>query len=80
MKVKQINLDDEGLPENIVVRVSRAEAAYIALLVGRQTGETSGAVMPGGAALNSSVYEALAGDVFNRFYENGVEDAAREPS
>lgn len=75
MQVKQINLDDDGQPETVLVRVTRAEAAYLALLTGKQNGLTSEEVMPGGADLNSEIYESLTGDFFNRYYEDGVNGA-----
>lgn len=75
MLVKQINLDDDGQPEEIVVRLTRNEAAYLALLTGKQSGHTSAEIMPGGDGLNSEVYEALTGEFFNRYYEDGVQGA-----
>ncbi|MFB7312999.1 hypothetical protein [Streptomyces sp. NPDC056192] len=72
MLVKQINLDDDGQPETLLVRLTRNEAAYLALLTGKQSGHTSGDIMPGGDSLNSEVYEALTGEFFNRYYEDGV--------
>ncbi|MFG2540702.1 hypothetical protein ACGFU4_36230 [Streptomyces sp. NPDC048511] len=72
--MKQIDLDDGGELEAVVVRMSRAEAAYLTLLTGKQNGVTSEAVMRGGSSLNGKVYDSLAGEIFNRFYENGVDD------
>ncbi|MGW5291451.1 hypothetical protein [Streptomyces bacillaris] len=75
MKVKRIDLDDEGMPEAVLVELSHAEATYVALLVGQQTGATAEQVAPGGSRLNGSIYDGLAGDLFNRFYEDGVDGA-----
>lgn len=76
MQVKQINLDDDGQPETVLVRLTREEATYIALLTGRQNGSTSEEVMAGGGVLNGQVYEALTGEFFNRYYEDGVAGAS----
>ncbi|MGK3105335.1 hypothetical protein [Streptomyces sp. WAC05858] len=75
MRVKQINLDDEGMPESIVVHMSHDEAVYLAKLTGEQNWQSSEEIMPGGAPLNSGVFDSLSGEVFNRYYEDGVKDA-----
>ncbi|MDI5965699.1 hypothetical protein [Streptantibioticus silvisoli] len=77
MRIKQIELDDEGMPEAVLVRMTHDEALYLALLTGKQTGATSAQIIPGGAARNSEVYEALTGELFNRYYDDGVNDAVR---
>lgn len=78
MKIKRIDLDDNEMPEKVVVELTRDEAVYIALLLGKQDGEQSERVMPGGSDLGTAVYNGLAGGVFDRFYEDGVADAARD--
>lgn len=78
MKVKRIDLDDEEMPQKVVVELSHDEAVYVALLVGKQTGTSSEDVVPGGSELGSSVYYGLTGGVFNRFYDDGVTDAAKQ--
>lgn len=77
MNVKQINLDDDGVPESVFVRMSRDEALYLAKLTGRQTHTSAGDILTGCAALNTEVYESLTGDLFNRYYDDGVNDAVR---
>jgi hypothetical protein len=76
MKVKRIDLDDEEIPERVLVELSHDEAVYVALLIGKQTGTDSENIIPGGAEFGSSVYYGLTGGVFNRFYDDGVNDAA----
>lgn len=76
MKVKRIDLDDEEMPETVLVELTHDEAAYVALLLGKQNGNTAAEILLGGAALNDAVYEGLTGGVFNRFYEDGVHGAA----
>lgn len=77
MKVKRIDLDDEEMPERVLVELSHDEAAYLALLIGRQNSNAMNEVMPGGAVHGEAVYEGLAGGLFNRFYDDGVQDAAQ---
>lgn len=76
MQVKQINLNDDEMPEAVLVRMTHDEAVYLTLLIGKQNGAAMEQVMPGGAVLGGAVYEALTGGLFNRFYEDGVNDAA----
>ncbi|MGX1483412.1 hypothetical protein RKD45_002488 [Streptomyces griseus] len=76
MKVKRIDLDDEEMPERVLVELSHDEAVYLALMIGKQSGNDMNGVMPGGSRLGNSVYEGLAGGLFNRFYEDGVDGAA----
>ena len=77
MNVKQIDLNDQGSVESIVVRMSLDEALYLAKLTGGQNGVSAEAVLTGGAGLNAEVYASLTGELFNRFYEDGVADAVR---
>jgi hypothetical protein len=77
MKIKRIDLDDDEMPETITAELTHDEAAYLAVLLGKQTGPDAEQIMPGGMALGSSVWHALTGGVFNRFYEDGAAGAAR---
>ncbi|MFE6966854.1 hypothetical protein ACFVAJ_17220 [Agromyces sp. NPDC057679] len=74
MKVKTINLDPDELPETITVKLTRAEAITIAGMCGKlspATAEASG--LDYSAA--SEVYNGLVGTVFNRFWEDGLNEA-----
>ncbi|MBM9507978.1 hypothetical protein [Actinacidiphila acididurans] len=75
MKVKQITLDDEEMPERVLLDCSHDEAVLIAALLGRQDAGDLAAVVPHGGRLGAEVYDALAGSVFNRFYDDGVAGA-----
>ena len=77
MHVKQINFDDDGMPESITVRLTHDEAVYLAKLAGEQNHQSSEEVLSGGSLINAEVYGSLAGEVFNRYYEDGVDGAAR---
>lgn len=77
MKVKRIDLDDDEVPETVTVELTHDEAVFLALFLGKQNGTEEEAVMPGGSRLGGEIYEGLTGGVFNRFYEDGVTDAAK---
>lgn len=77
MKVKRIDLNDDEMPELVVVELTHDEAAYLALLIGKQNSNDMNEVMPGGAVHGGAVYDGLTGSLFNRFYEDGVDGAAR---
>jgi hypothetical protein len=77
MKVKRIDLDDDENPETITVELTHDEAVFLALFLGKQNGVEEEAVMPGGSRLGGEIYDGLTGGVFNRFYEDGVADAAK---
>ena len=77
MKVKRIDLDDEETPERVTVELSHDEAVFLAVLLGQMNGVREEEILPGGSGLGSAIYYGLAGGVFNRFYENGVEEAAQ---
>jgi hypothetical protein len=77
MKVKRIDLDDNEMPDHVLVELTHDEAVFVALLVGRMNGAAAEETLPGGAALVTSLHDGLTGGLFNRFYEDGVQDAAR---
>lgn len=76
MKVKRIDLDDREMPERVLVELTHDEAAYLALLIGKQNSNDMNAVTPGGADLGGAIYDGLTGILFNRFYEDGADGAA----
>lgn len=75
MKVKRIDLDDNEMPDQVLVELTHDEAVFVALLVGKLNGTTAEETLPGGATLVSSLYDGFTGGLFNRFYEDGVRDA-----
>ena len=77
MKIRRIDLNDDEVPETITVELTHDEAVFLALFLGKQNGTEEEAVMTGGARLGGEIYDGLTGGVFNRFYEDGVKDAAR---
>ena len=77
MNVTRIDLDDDGrgLPETVLVRMTRDEALYLAKLTGVQSRDEAESVLTGGDLLNTEVYDSLTGELFNRFYDGGVDEA-----
>lgn len=77
MKVKRIDLDNEEMPERVLVELSHDEATYLTLMLGKQNSNDMNEVVAGGAVLGGAVYDGLTGGLFNRFYEDGVDGAAQ---
>lgn len=70
-QVKSIELDDGGDVEFVTVKLTVAEAAFIAVFTGKQTGESANQLMAGGDEASRALYEAFTGGVFNRWYDGG---------
>lgn len=75
MKVKQITLDDEEMPERVMLDCSHDEALLIAALIGKASADKLDILLPEGARVGAEIFDALTGGVFNRFYEDGVNEA-----
>jgi hypothetical protein len=70
MKIEKIEFtqgEEGALPNVIVVSMTLAEAVWIAQKAGNERG---------GYPTTHDIYMALNADVFNRYWENGVEGAA----
>ena len=72
MKLKAItfSIDDEGdsLPATVTVTMTIEEAIWIAEVSGRQQGESP----------HNGIFHCLNGGVFNRYWEDGVDDAIKQ--
>jgi hypothetical protein len=68
MRIKTIQLDSNELPETIDVQMTREEGVLIANYVGGLLPSTPASV---------SIWDALTGRVFNRFWDDGLSDATR---
>lgn len=80
MKIRALTFDDDEKLEDVTATLTAKEAVYIAKLLGRRNGIESEEFMPGGAEVNSSIYDCLSGGVFNLLYDDGVNEAFRELS
>jgi hypothetical protein len=54
-------------PATVTVTMSIEEALWIAQVAGKQRGGSP----------HRTIYDCLVGDLFNRYWEDGVKDAAR---
>lgn len=77
MKIRALTFDDEQNPETVTAELTIEEAAYLAKLTGQQTGITANQIMPGGDEPSHEIYDCLISNVFNTFYEDGVNDYLR---
>lgn len=78
MKVLSIQLDgDTELPAHVTVVMTAREAAFLARLTGRLSHSGAEEIAPGYAAESGRVFGALA-SLFNRFYDDGHDEALRE--
>lgn len=73
--VKQIVLTEDGDVEGVQLSLTGKEALYLAILIGKQSGVKDDEVWSGAASTSAEVYGALVGELFNRYYEDGVADA-----
>jgi hypothetical protein len=74
MKLLAISFNDDENPKEILVRLTIEEAGYLGRLTGTQSDNSAEAIMQGGTLLNSEVYHCLSGNVFNRYWEDGLND------
>lgn len=80
MELKAISFattDGETFPDRITVEMSQAEAAAIAALFGLLNGHALTRL--GIRGIDPGIHDCLAGDVFNRYWDNGVEEARPQP-
>lgn len=70
MKIEKIEFtqgEEGAVPNVITVSMTLAEAVWIAQKAGNERG---------GYPTTHDIYECLAGDVFNRYWEDGIEGAS----
>lgn len=76
MKIRKIELND-GQPTKVTAELTVVEAAYLARITGKQNGITAAEFMAGGSDANTEIYSCLTGELFNRFYDDGVDGYLR---
>lgn len=75
MKVRQIVLDEDGEPTAVLVAMSVKEAALIARMTGQHSPSTmTDALGYGWFEVSSSIFDGLTGELFNRFWDAGVDE------
>lgn len=77
MKIRNIALDADEVPETISVDMSVREAALIVRLIGSHSDTQLADTQAGGPATAGEIYGALTGAFFNRFWEDGVSGVPR---
>lgn len=77
MKLVTLHFDEAANPDRITVEMTRDEGLLVAKVLGTMTGTDQNAVMSGGDGIGTDIYACLVGDVFNRYWEDGVNDALR---
>lgn len=72
MKLKELTFssgsDDNANLETVTVEMTVKEALWIARVAGQQRGHSP----------HHDIYSCLTGEVFNRFWDDGVDDAKRD--
>jgi len=70
MILRSIEFNEEEEPKTITVNMSVEEAAWIASLTGSINNRNS--------QLHSDIYDCLVGAFFNKFFDDGIAEAAKE--
>ncbi|MGI5216225.1 hypothetical protein [Nocardia sp. CA-290969] len=78
MKLHGILLDDDEQVDGATVTLTRAELQIIAVLIGRRSDTKIEEVLPGHGHAADELYNGLIGGIFNRFWEDGLDDALRD--
>lgn len=81
-KIRAITMKDNGegeaIPASVTVELSLAEVLFISKFTGKQSHNTAEEVMTGGGDASTSLYHGLTGDVINRFWDGGTDEAVRD--
>lgn len=72
-KIKFVENEDGAIPNKITVEMSLADAVVIAEIFGRLSDD----VFTARGLPMTDIYGVLAGDVLNRYFEDGVDDALK---
>lgn len=76
MELKAMTFDDGNL-DTVTVTMTAEEAAFIAKVVGKMNDPMAQAAFGLPTQAHSEVYDLLAGEVFNRLYDDGVDEWIR---
>lgn len=77
MRVRTIDFDGEEDPTEVTVTMTVAEAIFVAKLVGTMVDSDAANVAPHGVDSLHSIFSCLTGAFFNRFWDDGVDEAMR---
>lgn len=75
MNIKSYKFKKDGNPKKVVVEMTTDEAAFIAKMIGAMNYHKAEEVIAGAGDndLHGEIYGCLVGELFNRYYSNGVE-------
>jgi hypothetical protein len=76
MRVRAITMDDDSVPATVTVEMTVQEAAIVARLTGSLSpvAVTAGLGDPTWVNASAEVFNCLSGELFNRFWDGGVDD------
>jgi hypothetical protein len=77
-RVKSIKLNSDGDPRKVCLVLTAEEALFLTRLSGAQFGATANEVLTNGGEINEEVYDCLTGNLWNRFYSGGADEAAQQ--
>lgn len=66
-----------GNPSVVTVEMTIKEAAFLAKTLGKQNGLMKQEIYPGYEDEEHTAYDCLVGDVFNRYWDSGVDGYVR---
>lgn len=76
MKITKIALDD-GRPDEVTAVLTLDELIYIGLTIGKHAPTDANARMPEGNRVVTEIWNCLTGELFNRYWDDGINGAAR---
>jgi hypothetical protein len=76
MEVLNVSLS-KGLPTEVTVKLTIEELAVIGRMTGRLSPITAEEVFPKAYEATSEMYDASVGEVFNRWWDGGIDDYLR---
>lgn len=77
MIVNKLKLSKDGLPKKATVELSIEEIAYITKILGKMNDIQANEVMKNGDVISSEIYSGFTGDIFNRYWDDGINDFFR---
>lgn len=79
MILRSMDFDDDGDLLSVTVKMTAAEAALIARMVGKLNTPMANEIVPGIGENYHGPYDVLVGEVFNRIYDSGVDEYIFSP-
>jgi hypothetical protein len=77
VKIMGLTFDNEGHPDTATAILARKEMQLLAKYTGAQSHAAAEEFLPGHGTASCDIYVALSG-VFDRYWEDGVDEAIRE--